>query len=200
MPFTKVQSRQLSNGKSVEISSSPFVMRVLDDEVDDIDSAYEEAQDQSSLSSNWFNFNDLYVSDDDDSENESALEIQPYLMEETGLVEGGLMELTSEHQFGVKEEIRNKIFAIESDLMSKNDKVASAFLQVDKYGEARRENVRKLDTQYQRKIAEALDNHLTAIQRDHELRSQIEESKIRSDAAYEGAKRKEKALLEEKLR
>ncbi|KAM6562365.1 hypothetical protein CsatB_022363 [Cannabis sativa] len=191
MPFTKVQSRQLSNGKSVEISSSPFVMRVLDDEVDDIDSAYEEAQDQSSLSSNC---------DDDDSENESALEIQPYLMEETGLVEGGLMELTSEHQFGVKEEIRNKIFAIESDLMSKNDKVASAFLQVDKYGEARRENVRKLDTQYQRKIAEALDNHLTAIQRDHELRSQIEESKIRSDAAYEGAKRKEKALLEEKLR
>ncbi|KAF4378684.1 hypothetical protein F8388_006135 [Cannabis sativa] len=188
MPFTKVQSRQLSNGKSVEISSSPFVMRVLDDEVDDIDSAYEEAQDQSSLSANWFNFNDLYVRhtfltgldcfsfytfpcfDDDDSENESALEIQPYLMEETGLVEGGLMELTNEHQFGVKEEIRNKIFAIESDLMSKNDKVASAFLQVDKYGEARRENVRKLDTQYQRKIAEALDNHLTAIQRDHELR------------------------------
>lgn len=47
---------------------------------------------------------------------------------------------------------------------------------------------------------EALDNHLTAIQRDHELRSQIEERKIRSDAAYEGAKRKEKALLEEKLR
>ncbi|XP_062113539.1 mRNA export factor GLE1-like [Humulus lupulus] len=48
-------------------------------------------------------------------------------------------------------------------------------------------------------FAEALDNHLTAIQRDHELKSQIEERKIRSDAAYEGAKRKEKALLEEKL-
>ncbi|XP_062119143.1 uncharacterized protein LOC133832878 [Humulus lupulus] len=77
-------------------------MRVLDDEVDDIDNAYEEAQDRSSLSANRFNFNDLYVSDDDDSENESALEIQPYLMEETGLVEGGLMELTSEHQLGVK--------------------------------------------------------------------------------------------------
>ncbi|XP_060973074.1 mRNA export factor GLE1 isoform X6 [Cannabis sativa] len=200
MPFTKVQSHQLSNGKSVERSSRPFVMRVLDDEVDDFDSAYEEAQDQSSLSANRFNFNDLYVSDDDDSENESALEIQPYLMEETGLVEGCLMDLTSEHQLGIKEEIRNKIFAIESDLMSENDKVASAFLRVDKYTEARLENERKLDTQYQRKIAEALDNHLTAIQRDHELRSQIEERKIRSDAAYEGAKRKEKALLEEKLR
>ncbi|XP_062104865.1 uncharacterized protein LOC133816333 isoform X1 [Humulus lupulus] len=103
-------------------------MRVLDDEVDDIDNAYEEAQDRSSLSANRFNFNDLYVSDDDDSENESALEIQPYLMEETGLVEGGLMELTSEHQLGVKEEIRNKIFTIESDLMSENEKVSSAFL------------------------------------------------------------------------
>ncbi|XP_062110478.1 mRNA export factor GLE1 [Humulus lupulus] len=200
MPFTKVQSRQFSNVKSVERSSRPFVMRVLDDEVDEIDNAYEEAQDRSSLSANRFNFNDLYVSDDGDSENESALEIQPYLMEETGLVEGGLIELTSEHQLGVKEEIRNKIFTIESDLMSENEKVSSAFLRVNKYGEARRENERKLDTQYQRKIAEALDNHLTAIQRDHELRSQIEERKIRSDAAYEGAKRKEKALLEEKLR
>ncbi|XP_062118194.1 uncharacterized protein LOC133831796 [Humulus lupulus] len=86
-----VQKSQLSNVKSVERSSRPFVMRVLDDEVDDIDNAYEEAQDRSSLSANRFNFNDLYVSDDDDSENESALEIQPYLMEETGLVEGGLM-------------------------------------------------------------------------------------------------------------
>ena len=48
--------------------------------------------------------------------------------------------------------------------------------------------------------AEALDNHLTAVQRDHELRSQIEERKIRSDAAYEEAKRREKALQEEKIR
>ncbi|XP_062076184.1 mRNA export factor GLE1-like [Humulus lupulus] len=60
------------------------------------------------------------------------------------------------------------------------------------------------DTHFQglivQKSVKALDNHLTAIQRDHELRSQIEERKIRSDAAYEGAKRKEKALLEEKLR
>lgn len=31
---------------------------------------------------------------------------------------------------------------------------------------------------------------MTAVQRDRELRSQIEERKIRSDAAYEEAKRK----------
>ncbi|GMP82596.1 hypothetical protein CsSME_00036833 [Camellia sinensis var. sinensis] len=58
---------------------------------------------------------------------------------------------------------------------------------------------RKLDMQYQRRIAEALDNHLTAIQRDHEHKSQIEERKIRDDAAIEEAKRREKALQEEKL-
>lgn len=48
--------------------------------------------------------------------------------------------------------------------------------------------------------AEALDNHLTAVQRDHEHISQIEERKIRDDAAREEAKRKEKTIQEEKLR
>ncbi|KAL0336060.1 UNVERIFIED_CONTAM: protein GLE1 [Sesamum radiatum] len=48
--------------------------------------------------------------------------------------------------------------------------------------------------------AEALDNHLTAVQRDHEHISQQEERRIRDDAAREEAKRKEKAFLEEKLR
>ncbi|XP_062110373.1 mRNA export factor GLE1-like [Humulus lupulus] len=80
--------------------------------------------------------------DDDDFENDSALEIQPYLMEEKCKTTIPLLIM----------------------------------------------------------LVKALDNHLTAIQRDYELRSQIEERKIRSDAAYEGAKRKEKALLEEKLR
>lgn len=48
--------------------------------------------------------------------------------------------------------------------------------------------------------AEALDNHLTAIQRDHEHRTQMEERRIRDDAALEEAKRKEKALQEERIR
>lgn len=48
--------------------------------------------------------------------------------------------------------------------------------------------------------AEVLDNHLSAVQRDHEQRSQIEERRIRDDAAIEEAKRKEQALHEEKLR
>ncbi|XP_021805813.1 protein GLE1-like [Prunus avium] len=49
-------------------------------------------------------------------------------------------------------------------------------------------------------LAEALNNHLAAVQRDHEVRSQIEERKIRIDGAYEDAKRKENSLQEEKLR
>ena len=42
--------------------------------------------------------------------------------------------------------------ALESDLMSKNEKFASALLRVEKYREARRETDRELDTQYQRKM------------------------------------------------
>lgn len=45
--------------------------------------------------------------------------------------------------------------------------------------------------------AEALDSHLTAIQREHEIKSQIEERKIRSE---EEARRRERAHQEEKIR
>lgn len=48
--------------------------------------------------------------------------------------------------------------------------------------------------------AEALDNHLTALQRDHEHKAQIEERRIRDDAVREEAQRREKSLQEEKLR
>ena len=48
--------------------------------------------------------------------------------------------------------------------------------------------------------AEALDTHLTAIQREHEIKSQIEERKIRSEEAQEEARRRERAHQEEKIR
>lgn len=48
--------------------------------------------------------------------------------------------------------------------------------------------------------AEALDSHLSVVKRDHEQISQIEEHRIRTDAAFEEAKRKEKALQEENAR
>ncbi|KAB1213131.1 Nucleoporin GLE1 [Morella rubra] len=142
----------------------------------------------------------IFSSMSDDSDDELALGLQSCLMDEVGLVEGALCELTHEHQLEVKEQIRSKLSALEKALMGEIEKSASALTRVEKYREARWEMNRKFDTQYQRKIAEALDNHLTAVQRDHELRSQIEERKIRSDAAFEEAKRKEKALQEEKIR
>lgn len=44
----------------------------------------------------------LLLSDSGDSDADSSLEAQPYLLEEVGLVEGALFELTHEHQLEVK--------------------------------------------------------------------------------------------------
>ncbi|KAK1578931.1 hypothetical protein Q3G72_034255 [Acer saccharum] len=202
VPFTKTKSRQIANGKSLESSARRgFVMRVSDYEMeDDIESKDEEVHDRSLVAVRRFNCDELYLSESDASDDEKAFETESYLMDEVGLVEGALVEITHEHQLGVKDEIRNLISKLDSELMSENDLSNSALARVEKYRDARRDMDRKLDTQYQRKIAEALDNHLTAVQRDHELKSQIEERKIRSDAAYEEVKRKERALVEEKLR
>ncbi|KAG6663538.1 protein GLE1-like [Carya illinoinensis] len=193
--FTKSRLRDFSNEKSDDKCPRPFVMHVFEDEVKDSES---DGEDNGRLvPAKRFNCDKHYLSDD--SDDELALEFQSYLMDEVGLVESALCEQTYEHQVDTKEKIRSKISALEADLMGETEKSASALTRVEKYREARWEIDRKLDTQYQRKIAEALDNHLTAVQRDHELRSQIEERKIRSYAAYEEAKRKEKALQEEKI-
>ncbi|XVF02594.1 hypothetical protein REPUB_Repub04eG0188000 [Reevesia pubescens] len=80
--------------------------------------------------------------------------------------------------------------------MHESEKSSSACAKVEKHIEARQEEERKFDVQYQRKIAEGLDNHLTAVQQDHELKSQIEERRIWNDAAHEEAKRMEKAIQE----
>lgn len=196
VPFAKSRPRGFLKGKSGGESRKPFIMRVSEDEIEDTESEGEE--DRSLVAAKRFNCDEIYLSDD--SDDESTFEVQPYLMDEVGIVEGAFCELTHEHHLEVKEEIRNKISALETDLRSESEKSTSALTRVEKYREARCEMERKIDTHYQRKIAEALDNHLTAVQRDHELRSQIEERKIRNDAAYEEAKRKEKALQEEKLR
>ncbi|KAM0987581.1 hypothetical protein ACFX13_011871 [Malus domestica] len=200
--FTKEKPRDFSNSKSNgRTSASPFVMRVLEDEMDSTDDDEdEEVKDRNSVGAKRFNFDDLYLSDSDDSSDESSLEAQPYLMEKVEPGESSLFELSREHQFRVKEVIRNQISALEADLKTEKEKSISALVRVQKYREDRWEMERNLDTQNQRQIAEALDNHLNAIQRDLEIKSQIEERKIRNDAAYEEAKRKEKALQEEKLR
>lgn len=193
VPFTKNQSRRMAKGRP-----STFIMRVSDDEIDDLDDTDKEETSTSLVTRKNFNFNNLYMSDE--SDDESALEVQPYLMDEGNSEEAAFFELMNEYQLEVKDEIRNQISALETNLINGSEKSASALVRVEKYRDARRDMDKKIDTQYQRKLAEALDNHLTAIQRDHELKSQIEEKKIKNDAAYEEARRKEKALHEEKLR
>ncbi|KAL7174196.1 hypothetical protein ACSBR2_033450 [Camellia fascicularis] len=195
LPFTKTKFREVSTAKSVV--KGGFVMRV--DEIENVEEdIQEEDHDRRLVAGRRFTCDEFYISDD--SEDESPHETQCLLMEKVGLVEGALSELTHEHRLSITEEIRNQILALETDLMNENKKFTSSLAQVKKYTEARRDTDRKLDMQYQRRIAEALDNHLTAIQRDHEHKSQIEERKIRDDAAMEEAKRREKALQEEKLR
>lgn len=196
-PFTKTKSREVSSAKSVERRA--FVMRI--DEIEDVEENYEEeAHDQLMVAGRRFACDDFYISDSDDSEVELPCGAPYPLMDKVGLVEGALLELTHEHQLSVTEVVRNQVLALETDLMDENKKFIYALDRVKKYTEARQEIERKQDMQYQREIAEALDNHLMAIQRDHEHKSQIEERRIRDDAAIEEVKRREKALLEEKLR
>ncbi|KAL6983797.1 hypothetical protein U1Q18_017172 [Sarracenia purpurea var. burkii] len=196
LPFTKTQLREVSC--SMPVKRRAFVMRV--DEIEDAEEDIEEVYDLHLAAGKRFTCDEFYISDSDDSEDASSRGAQYALMDKGGLVECALAELTHEHQLSVTEEIRNQILAVETDLMNENRKFISALDRVKKYAEKRQEIDRKLDMHYQRRIAEALDNHLTAIQRDHEHKSQLEERRIRDDAAIEEAKRRERALQEEKLR
>ncbi|XP_061367410.1 mRNA export factor GLE1-like [Gastrolobium bilobum] len=187
--------KTISSGN--EIAKS-FVLHAYEYEMEDTESEDDDDDDDRSLvvAGKRITCDELYLSDsDDDSDDASGFEMQ--LMDDVGEVEGALFELTHEHQVRVKDEIRNKISALETALVNESQNSTSALLQVEKYKETRQESDKNFDTQYQRWIAEALDNHLTAVQRDRELKSQIEERKIRSDAASEDAKRKA-ALQEEK--
>lgn len=179
--FSKTHSRY-SDLPVAKKNRKPFVMHVSDDEDDNDDCE------------------DIYLSDGVDSDCESDSGAQWSLMEKGGVIEGALIELSHEHQLSVAEEIRTRISAIETDLTNEKEKLTNALSRAEKFKEARRELDRKRDLQYQRQIAEELDNHLTDVQRNQEYKSQIEEKKIRDDAAIEEAKRKQKAFQEEKIR
>ncbi|CAH9119926.1 unnamed protein product [Cuscuta epithymum] len=140
---------------------------------------------------------DLYASDGQISEDEASFDVDQHPMEKVGWVEGALSELTYEHRLNVMENVRNKISAFETALLDEHHIFSSKLQFVAKDYEALSEMDRRLDMQYQRKIAEALDDHLISIRRDHEHRSQIEERRIRCDAALELAERTERAFLEE---
>ncbi|KAK6922306.1 mRNA export factor GLE1-like [Dillenia turbinata] len=189
----KTRLRDISPGGGIERTQRPFVMHISEDELGFSESDGEEGEGKELVLGSRFSCSDLGLSDSDDSKEDLSIEIQSSLMDKVGLEEGALIELTHEHQHEVKEEIRSQVSALEIDLQKEIEISAAALLRIEKEAEARRELDKKLDTQYRRKIAEALDNHLTAVQRDHEHRSQIEERKIRNEEKLQQEKARHEA-------
>lgn len=192
-PFTKTEPRDLKASKD----KRGFVMHVSDHDTIYAESDSDlEADDTPVMSGRRFACDELYMSDD--SEDSITLGMQCHqLMDKVRLAEGAVHEITNEFRLSVTEEVRSKISSLESQLVSENENFLSSTTKIDKYRELQVERERKFDLQYQRTIAEALDNHLTAVQRDHEHISQLEERRIRDDMAREEAKRREKAIQEQ---
>ncbi|TVU05370.1 hypothetical protein EJB05_48529, partial [Eragrostis curvula] len=138
----------------------------------------------------------------DSEESEDGLgQVAPYhLMERRNQEKSILLELEREHRLKVQEEVRNKLAALEVGHQNEIQRTISAFSQLQKYAESRKEIDRRLDVDFQRTIAEVLDKHLSSVQSDHEQKSQIVEHQIKDDAALEEAKKKEQAIKEEKIR
>ncbi|KAJ0968481.1 hypothetical protein J5N97_025398 [Dioscorea zingiberensis] len=143
-----------------------------------------------------FSCGDLDLSESEGSEDEAYLKVEPHLLHKKSPEEGNLSEFDRKHELKVKEEIRCRLSSLDTSQRFENE-WSSAVFRLEKYIQVRQETDRRLDKQYQRKIAQVMDSHLSAIQRDHEQRSQIEERRIRDDVAAEEAKRKERALLAE---
>ncbi|XP_072950815.1 mRNA export factor GLE1-like isoform X1 [Typha angustifolia] len=177
----------------------PFIMYVSDDDTGDDESEDELDGGMGLVTGTRFSCNDLYLSEFEESDDELQIEApQSYLMAKKCLEEGILFDLESEHWLNIKEEVKSKLAALEVYHKNEIDRASTVIDRLMKHTEVRREMDRRLDKQYQRKIAEVLDKHLSSVQRDHEQRSQIEERKIRDEAALEEAIRKEKAFNEEK--
>ncbi|KAI3882329.1 hypothetical protein MKW92_020090 [Papaver armeniacum] len=145
---------------------------------------------------------DSESSGDGDDDDLVIEENRRQLMGRVGLLDDVLAHLEHErrHQ-GNKEKIRNKVKKLQTDFMHENERSASLLSQLEKDGDYQRELDRQSDMQHCRTIAEERDNHLLAVQREHELRSQIEERKIKNAAAaaLEEARREEQVLREERL-
>ncbi|CAH9087850.1 unnamed protein product [Cuscuta europaea] len=193
--YTKICHLERSASKSGALRQG-FVMQVAET----LSDCEDEVSEQPVTPGMQITCDDLDASDGQISEDEASIEVDQHLMEKVGLVEGALSELTYEHHLNVMENVRNKISELETALLDEHHIFSSKLQCVAKDSEALSEMDRRLGMQYQRKIAEALDDHLISVQRDHEHRSQLEERRIRDDAACEEAKRREKGFLEEKAR
>ncbi|XP_051120161.1 mRNA export factor GLE1 isoform X2 [Andrographis paniculata] len=196
--FAKTQPRKLRALKDNYTCKRSFVMHVSDQESDSSDADSEEESDTSSgISGKRFACDELYLSDASEDEH-FGVQSTP-LMDKMGLAECALHELTQEFHLTLSDEVRFNISSLESELVNEDEKFVSMISKSVKDREHQQERDRQFDLQYQRTIAQALDNHLTELQRDHELIYQLEEKRIRDDAAREEARRKEKALQEERM-
>lgn len=185
-------------------SRKPFVMRAFDDDFDSSDEDADLDVENGDISRGIYDSSPLEINSTSDSEAEND-QLDPevtenQLMPRTGVVEGSLFELERERILRVQEEIRERIISSQADLEAETERSATALQLVEKDRESKREMARRVDKQYQRKIAEACDNHLSAVQRDHQQRSQIEERRIRKEAAVEEARKREKEARENKER
>ncbi|XP_031491332.1 mRNA export factor GLE1 isoform X2 [Nymphaea colorata] len=204
-PFIKRQQQiEMVEKSNIQgnIVSGKFVVDASDKGMDDIEDSCEVIDNGNTNVGSRFSCDDVYLSSDSEDEchdvDFQAREIS--LVNRTEAVKGYLLELEREEQLKVKEEIRDRIYSLNDYLRKEKERTTSSFACIQKDIEAKQEMDKKLDKQYQRKIAETCDIHLSAVQRDHEQRSEIEERKIRKEAASEDARRKEKMEREEKER
>ncbi|XXG40173.1 hypothetical protein AAC387_Pa01g0957 [Persea americana] len=178
-----------------------FVMCAPDDDIEEFERNDENTGEPSSMTGTRFSCTELDWSDSEGSEDEFDHEKNKnLLMDKPGKVEGTLFEVERENRLRLQEEIWNARSSLEANVRSETEWSNSNLAKVEEEREAMREKYRRLHMQYQRGMAEALDSHLSVVKRDHEQISQIEEHRIRTDAAFEEAKRKEKALQEENAR
>uniref|UniRef100_A0ACD5Z2I2 Uncharacterized protein n=1 Tax=Avena sativa TaxID=4498 RepID=A0ACD5Z2I2_AVESA len=178
-----------------------FVMRVEeeDDSEEEDDNSDEVARALVTTGAR-FSCNDLELSFEESGDELACSGTSYSLMEKRSIEKSILLELEREHHLKIQEEVRNKLSSLEVCHQNEIQRTISAFARLQKYAESRKELDRRLDVQFQRKIAEVLDKHLSMVQSDHEQKSQIVERRIRDDAAVEEAKRREQSMKEEKIK
>ncbi|CAM0945412.1 unnamed protein product [Alopecurus aequalis] len=178
-----------------------FVMRVEeeDDSEEEDDNGDEDARALVTTGAR-FSCNDLELSFEESGDGLDSSCTPYHLMEKRSIEKCILLELEREHHIKIQEEVRSKLSSLDVCHQNEIQRTISAFARLQKYAESRKELDRRLDVQFQRKIAEVLDKHLSMVQRDHEQKSQIVERRIRDDAAVEEAKRREQSMKEEKIK
>ncbi|KAH7446956.1 hypothetical protein KP509_01G084100 [Ceratopteris richardii] len=121
-------------------------------------------------------------SDSDEDDDTSEVLGKPWLLRRSEVPGGLMLELEHERLQRVQEEIRQRRSIFESSFEEEKMKATASIQKVIKEEESRKQMAHRLDQQYLRSIAEARDTHLSALQREHEQHSQVEERKLRKEA------------------